>query len=149
MIRHFTSTTYLFFQRKLVLVWHNTLKSWLPPGGHVELNEAPHEAAIREILEETGIKNLEFLFTKPNVNYDSRVKSLPEPYRILEELIEEKHYHLDFIYVAKANEGPRINDSISLFDINKLMLEKNIFPNVQTIGLELFSRLGFKAEKKD
>ncbi len=141
MIRHFTSTTYLFYNGKLVLVWHEKLHSWLPPGGHVELNEAPHETAIREISEETGIQEIIFLHTKPNINYDFRVRSLPEPYRILEELIEEGHYHLDFIYVAKTSESPRIKESVSLFDANELSHAKEVFPNVRTIGLELFSNL--------
>lgn len=30
--------------------------TWCPPGGHVELGEDPKEAAIREVLEETGLK---------------------------------------------------------------------------------------------
>ena len=28
---------------------------WLAPGGKVERNEAPYEAAVREVFEETGI----------------------------------------------------------------------------------------------
>ncbi len=143
MIRHFTSTTYLFYNDKLVFVWHEKLNSWLPPGGHVEPNEAPHEAAIREIYEETGIQNITFLLTKPAAYYDSRAKSLPEPYRILEEQIEQNHYHLDFIYVAKTSESPKINESVSVFDASTLSKSLNIFPNVRTIGLELFSSLNF------
>ena len=36
--------------------------SWCPPGGHLEFNEQLEECAIREVLEETGIKisNIKF-----------------------------------------------------------------------------------------
>lgn len=40
---------------KILLVLHKKLGIWLAPGGHVEENELPHQAAEREFLEETGI----------------------------------------------------------------------------------------------
>lgn len=30
--------------------------TWSLPGGHLEFNEAPEETAVREVVEETGIK---------------------------------------------------------------------------------------------
>ncbi len=38
------------------MVKHKKLGIWLAPGGHVEENELPHQAAEREFFEETGIK---------------------------------------------------------------------------------------------
>jgi 8-oxo-dGTP pyrophosphatase MutT (NUDIX family) len=35
---------------------HKKLGKWLPPGGHIEPNELPDDAACREVLEETGLK---------------------------------------------------------------------------------------------
>ena len=37
------------------LVWHPRLECWLPAGGHVEPDETPAQAAVRETLEETGL----------------------------------------------------------------------------------------------
>lgn len=41
---------------KILLVKHRELKKWLQPGGHIEYNETPEEAALREVYEESGIK---------------------------------------------------------------------------------------------
>ena len=39
----------------VLLVWHRKLNRWLQPGGHVETDEEPLAAALRETEEETGI----------------------------------------------------------------------------------------------
>lgn len=49
---------------KVLLVDHKKAELWLPPGGHVELNENPKHAVFREAKEELGIE-AEFLFDKP------------------------------------------------------------------------------------
>ena len=53
--RHFTATGYLVSGDALLLHWHAKVQAWLPPGGHVEPNEDPVQAVLREVLEETGI----------------------------------------------------------------------------------------------
>ena len=44
-----------------VLVINQRGRSWSLPKGHVEKNEIPIDAARREIYEESGVKNLEFV----------------------------------------------------------------------------------------
>lgn len=51
-----TASGYLIHDDKILLIKHKKLKAWLPPGGHIEEGELPHEAAEREFWEETGIK---------------------------------------------------------------------------------------------
>lgn len=57
-MRHFCACAYIVNpnNRKLLLVKHKEYNKWLQPGGHIENNETPEEAAIREVYEETGIK---------------------------------------------------------------------------------------------
>lgn len=43
-------------QQKLLLVDHKMAKLWLPPGGHVEVDEHPRTTVIRECEEELGIQ---------------------------------------------------------------------------------------------
>lgn len=40
---------------EILLVLHEKLGRWLPPGGHIEENETPDEAVRREIREELNI----------------------------------------------------------------------------------------------
>jgi len=49
---------------ELLLVDHKKAGLWLPPGGHVELNEHPKETVKREVLEELGIE-AEFMSEDP------------------------------------------------------------------------------------
>ena len=42
--------------KKILLVKHKKYNKWVQPGGHIEPDELPEEAAIREVYEETGIK---------------------------------------------------------------------------------------------
>jgi ADP-ribose pyrophosphatase YjhB (NUDIX family) len=64
---------------EIVLVL-NKLKYWAFPRGHIEKNEAPLDAAIREIKEETGITQLELIkdlgsYTRKRLNEPKMMKS--------------------------------------------------------------------------
>ena len=48
---------------KILLVNHRKAGLWLPAGGHVELEEHPATTVTREIEEELGITETNFLFT--------------------------------------------------------------------------------------
>lgn len=54
--RCLTVSGWVMHNGKVLLVKHKMLGFWLAPGGHVDENELPHQAAEREVLEETGIK---------------------------------------------------------------------------------------------
>lgn len=51
-------------EKKILLVDHKKAKRWLPPGGHVEPNEHPHDTVKREVKEELGIE-ADFLLDSP------------------------------------------------------------------------------------
>ena len=77
----YTACGHLVVKGKILLVKHKKLQSWLSPGGHIEPNELPHQAAEREYFEETGLKVEAFspyLFLK-NVKDTER---LPNPFTI-------------------------------------------------------------------
>jgi 8-oxo-dGTP pyrophosphatase MutT (NUDIX family) len=54
--QHFTASGVVISQQHVLLVHHKRIGAWLPPGGHIEDFEMPEETAVREILEETGVR---------------------------------------------------------------------------------------------
>lgn len=58
MEKHYAASAYIIdpITKKILLVKHKDMNKWVQPGGHIEDNETPEEAALREAYEETGIK---------------------------------------------------------------------------------------------
>src|SRR5690606_18869145 len=53
--RDWAVSAFVVWRGRVLLHRHRKLGLWLPPGGHVEPGELPDEAAVREVLEETGV----------------------------------------------------------------------------------------------
>lgn len=52
---HVTASAIVVGHRGTVLHKHKRLRLWMQPGGHIEAGEAPADAVLREVLEETGL----------------------------------------------------------------------------------------------
>lgn len=52
---HITGSALIVGPRGVILHKHKRLGIWMQPGGHVDANETPAEAAVREAAEETGL----------------------------------------------------------------------------------------------
>ena len=101
---HFTATGIVFnSDNKILMVHHNKLQVWLPPGGHIDDNELPDDAVIREIFEETGVK-AKIIPKKHDLGFNDGCKELETPFIILLEDIEGNgtHNHIDMVYLCKA-----------------------------------------------
>ncbi|MYH67528.1 MAG: NUDIX domain-containing protein [Dehalococcoidia bacterium] len=79
---------------------------WLPPGGHIEANEDPLQAALREAWEESGLE-VEVI-APPDLLVVDEPEVLPPPAVILIEDIEREdqpfHQHIDHVYFTRATE---------------------------------------------
>lgn len=51
----FTVSVYIVHDDAVLLRMHEKYHSWFPVGGHIELDEDPNQAAIREAKEESGL----------------------------------------------------------------------------------------------
>jgi ADP-ribose pyrophosphatase YjhB (NUDIX family) len=101
--RHFTATVYIVYDGATALHEHKRLGLRLPPGGHVDRDELPHEAALREAREETGLAPT-LLTDQRDVSSDT-ARTIPRPRHLLLEDInvygdEVGHQHIDHIYYA-------------------------------------------------
>lgn len=104
--RHFTATVYVVNDGATALHEHDRLGMWLPPGGHLDRDELPHEAAIREVREELGLE----VTLRRNVDdiESDQARSLPQPAHMLLEDINRHqgtvgHQHIDFVFYGRVD----------------------------------------------
>lgn len=105
MHRHFTVSGFVTHAGRTALHRHARLGLWLPPGGHIEADEDPVQAVLREVLEECGLAvevvptGLRFLAEPPG--------QLVAPVKIgvydipADSVLAEPHQHIDFIYFTR------------------------------------------------
>lgn len=74
----YTATGHLVVDNKILLIKHRKLKSWMSPGGHIDPDELPHQAAEREFFEETGINVKAFSSQQPALQLQT-AELLPQP----------------------------------------------------------------------
>lgn len=147
MDKHFTATVYIFWQDRVLLHHHEKLNKYMPPGGHLEPNETPSEAALREVKEETALDV--FLIEQENLHVKARnAVSIPRPFLCLLENVpafkdKSAHQHIDMIYLAKlqnpenGNKVPKPFQWYSYTEIES-MDQENFFPDtLQVLSLIL------------
>jgi len=111
MERHFTVTGFVSHAGRTALHWHK-FGMWLPPGGHIEPNEDPVQAMLREVREETGLEaEVLSLPGAPRFEY-SHPPQLAAPATIAvydivngDGQLAEPHQHIDLIYFTRAVEA--------------------------------------------
>ena len=88
-----------------LLHWHGRVQAWLPPGGHVEANEDPVQAVLREVLEETGLE-VEIVPSRADGVRFAAVEQIEPPRTILVEDVYDEavgsHQHIDMIYYTRV-----------------------------------------------
>ena len=107
--RHFTVTGFVVHEDKTLLHWHRRLQMWMPPGGHIEPDEDPVTALLREIGEETGV-SAEVVPAPPRFSFDYPGQVAP-PFTILLENSAEPgsaHGHVDLIYFCRPLDGDKL-----------------------------------------
>lgn len=98
--RDFTVAVFVVHDDHVLLHKHAKLGMWLPPGGHIEPNELPDEAAIREVEEESGLA-VELVGPRGvEVDDPHAPLQLIRPEGIQLEDISPGHQHIDLIYFA-------------------------------------------------
>jgi 8-oxo-dGTP pyrophosphatase MutT (NUDIX family) len=105
----FTVSCFIVHEAKVLLVNHPRYSKWLAPGGHVELDENPNEALVREIEEETGL-DVEILSKQPEGDYPGTELLMVPEYMGVHEA-NPPHRHIDLVYFARAiNNAHRQSD---------------------------------------
>ena len=144
--KHFTISALLVSTEevpRIVLHFHRKFQLWLQPGGHIERDENPVDALLREVREETGIDVAPYL--SRGTKQDEHALSLPVPDFMEEQSIDPHadqpaHFHLDFQYIVrlpfrelKPSEGESMEigwythqetKNLPMFDNTRMLLER-------------------------
>ena len=105
MKRHFCASAFIIdpVTKKLLLIKHKKNRRWTQPGGHIEGNETPEEAALREVYEETGLR-IKLLGERfPREDDFIRPLGIQRNRKTLND--GEMHMHIDIIYAAVPIES--------------------------------------------
>lgn len=98
----FVATIFIVYAEKVLFIKHKKLGIWLPIGGHVELNEDPEMAALREVKEECGLE-IELLGERPQIPMQGDGRCLIAPAFMDIHRISPTHKHVGMVYFARAH----------------------------------------------
>lgn len=118
--RHFTATVYVVNDGATALHDHQAIGKRIPPGGHVDRDEIPHEAGLREVREETGLD--------PTLLDDTRTVDTPGG----QVLPRPRHQMLYDINILDGNVGHQHIDHIYYATIPS----RDITPDPDEVGAE-------------
>lgn len=121
---HITGSAWIVDPSKqsVLLTQHAKLNKWLQPGGHADGDEDIFNVALREAMEETGIK--QFGILQPGI-FDIDIHTIPQR----KEFPEHLHYDVRFLFEADKDEKLLITEEsqalawISLSDVPALTQE--------------------------
>ncbi len=99
----FTVAIFVVSKSKILVIHHRNLNKWLPLGGHIELDEDPEQAAIREAKEESGL-DVELIGERPPTTGPG-TRALIAPRFLDIHRINPTHEHIGMIYWARPKNG--------------------------------------------
>lgn len=103
-VGHITCSSWVldYSRTHVLLIYHQRLKRWIQPGGHIEPFETPRQGALREAEEESGIVGLKLLDQQLfHVNILNFPDGKDGP----------GHSHFDLRYLIQAPNGASLDAS--------------------------------------
>lgn len=96
MIMHFCSSACIVNgnNKTVLFVHHKKLNKWLFVGEHIEENEDPETAVLREVKEETNL-DIQLLGERY-----PREDDFIRPFILQRNIVKNEHIHIDLFYVA-------------------------------------------------
>lgn len=155
-VREVTASTFLLRREagdwQVGLIFHDRLGSHMPAGGHSESGEGVHDAAVREVLEETGHRAR--LIPGPTAPSPAGFphRPVPAPWWICEGgaspdgHTSTPHTHIDHIYLALVdNASPAAREQadhqLTWFARSRLSSDPTVSEDSRLLAVQLMAWL--------
>lgn len=143
--RHFVTSTFVVYENKVLLHKHKKLNLILPLGGHIDRDELPTLAAVREVKEEAGL-DVDLYQSKSYNKYDDGSYEINQGEYLHVHKINEFHEHICYVYFAKAyssNLSPQKGESKELiwFTKEEILNSSYLKENVKKYALEALEKI--------
>lgn len=132
----FTVGTFVIHKEKCLMCFHRNMKMWLPVGGHIDENEVPDKAAVREAKEEAGI-DVKLIGLTAGIENKS-VQSLTTPIFVDRHFVRGEHWHCGLFYAAiPIDDDPKIildeseHEALDWFSIEEIEKLDPILPTIK------------------
>lgn len=97
----FTVEVFIVHGNRVLLRLHDTYNKWLSVGGHIELDEDPTQAALREVKEEVGL-DVVLVGAVAKTGENTHYKELLSPRFMNIHAVSDTHQHISLIYFAAS-----------------------------------------------
>jgi 8-oxo-dGTP diphosphatase len=145
----YTVEVFIVYKDKILLRKHDKYKIWMSVGGHIELDEDPEQAIIREAKEETGL-DIDLVGAKPDFN-DKEYLAVRAPRYVGRHYVDNIHQHVVFVYFAKSKNNifkESILDHEKGVEMKwftkETLNELELRPNIKFYALEALKELSMK-----
>jgi len=110
----FTVSALIVYKNKVLLRKHDKYNVWTGPGGHIDLDEDPNQAVVREAKEEVGL-DIKLWRGAQRFDYPKDVEG-PHRHLILPVWMHRHHTsptheHIDFSYFATSENDKVVPES--------------------------------------
>lgn len=109
---HITASGLVFFEDKLLLIFHKKLQRYLQPGGHLEDDKTLVDAAQREVLEETGVQTVPYKSEKTGCITPLHIDIHTIPPNEKKNESEHIHYDCMFLLFAQNSETSLLKSEV-------------------------------------
>lgn len=130
----FTVDVFVVYKDKVLIRKHDKYDKWLAVGGHIELDEDPNQAVLREVKEEAGL-DVELVGQLPKFQTEnnSYKELLPPRYMNIHD-INPTHKHVSLIYFAKSESDKVIDEGREQSKGYKWFTKKDLEDNHEGIS---------------
>lgn len=102
-IIHITSSGFVINKDKVLMVHHNIFNAWSLPGGHADGEDNLLGVALREIKEETGVKDI-----IPMTNKIVSLDILPVLGHFRKGKYVSSHLHISVVYLIQGDQNEQV-----------------------------------------